>query len=160
MTKACNWIREDLHTLTPRIVYKNAEKAIEFYEKAFGAKRRMVSKSPQGNIMHAEIQVGNSVLFMVDEVPHMGCMSHESIGQAGFSLYLAVEDVDSSFKKAVDAGCTVKMPVADMFWGDRYGVVVDPFGNSWELATHKEDLSQSEIEERAKAAFCDMAKAK
>lgn len=154
MAKATSWIRSGLHTVTPRLILKDAQKAVAFYEKALGAQRRMISMTPDGaKVMHGEIQIGDSVIFVVDEVPHMGVLSPESSGAPGSSLSIAVEDADKLFNQAIAAGCTVKMPLNDMFWGDRYGAVTDPFGNTWDICTHIEDLTQAEIETRAKAAF-------
>lgn len=159
MAKATNWIRPDLHTVTPRLVFKDAQKAVKFYEKAFGAKKRVVALTPDTkSVIHAEMQIGDSVFFLVDEIPHMECLSPETTGGAGVGMALATKDVDAAFKKAVDAGCQVKMPVVDMFWGDRFGVVKDPFGHIWELSTHVEDLNPLELDRRAKEAFSQVAK--
>jgi uncharacterized glyoxalase superfamily protein PhnB len=161
MTKATSWIRAGLHTITPRLIFKNAQKAIEFYETAFGAQRRKVALTPDGQkVLHGEIQIGNSVIFIVDEVPQAGCISPESTGAPGASLALSVENVDACFRQAVDAGCNVKTPVADMFWGDRWGVVMDPFGNTWEISTHIEDLTDAEMQQRVAEACSQMAKAR
>lgn len=157
-TATANWKRQGFATLTPRLTFKDSVKAIEFYEKAFGAKRGMVNKGPDGaKTMHAEVQICDSMLMLVDEFPEMGCHAPESTGQApACSMMLYFENVDAAFEKAVAAGCTVRMPVSDMFWGDRYGMVVDPFGYVWELGTHKEDLTESEIQARAAEAFKNM----
>lgn len=161
MAKAKSWIRSGLHTVTPRLIFKDAQKAIAFYEAAFGAKRRMIALVPgTQKVMHGEMQIGDSVIFVVDEVPEQGCISPESAGVAGAGLALSVENVDVVFENAVEAGCTVKMPVSDMFWGDRWCCLNDPFGNTWEISTHMEDLSDEEMEQRVKAACQQMARAK
>jgi uncharacterized glyoxalase superfamily protein PhnB len=114
---------------------------------------------PDGkSIMHAEIKIGDSRIFLSEEFPEMGCRSPESLGGTASSLHLYVEDVDAAFKRAVAAGAQVKMPVADMFWGDRFGKLIDPFGHEWGMATHKEDLTPEEIRERANVFFAQMAK--
>jgi uncharacterized glyoxalase superfamily protein PhnB len=114
---------------------------------------------PDGkSIMHAEIKIGDSRIFLSEEFPEMGCRSPESLGGTASSLHLYVEDVDAAFKRAVSAGAQVKMPVADMFWGDRFGKLIDPFGHEWGMATHKEDPTPEEICERANAFFAQMAK--
>ena len=102
--------------------------------------------------------IGDSIIFLGDEFPDTGCRSPQSLGGASGSLYLYVEDVDATFKQAVAAGATVKMPVADMFWGDRYGQVVDPFGHVWGIGTHKEDLTPAQIKQRAEAFFAQAAR--
>jgi PhnB protein len=114
--------------------------------------------SPDGKIMHAEIQVGDSRIMLADEYPGMGCVSPASVGHATSSLYLYVPDVDAAFKRAVAAGAKVVMPVTDMFWGDRFGAVDDPSGHRWGLATHVEDPSPEEMGRRQKEFFASMAK--
>jgi uncharacterized glyoxalase superfamily protein PhnB len=149
----------EYHTITPSLIVRGAAKAIEFYAAAFGAQERMRMTGPDGrHVMHAELKIGDSFVFLSDEFPDMGCRSPESLGGTASALHLNVEDVDAAFQRAVSAGATVRMPVADMFWGDRYGKVVDPFGHEWGLATHKEDLSQEQIRKRAADYFAGMAK--
>lgn len=116
--------------------------------------------SPDGKISHAELQIGDSIVFLSDEMPNLGSKSPQSVGTNTGGLFLYVEDVDRDFKRAVDAGGKSTMPVADMFWGDRYGTFVDPFGHTWSLATRKEDLTQREMEERAKDYYAQMAQKK
>jgi len=152
-------VPEGCHTVTPYLTVRGADRAIEFYKRAFGAKEQMRMPGPGGNgIMHAELKIGDSRVFLSDEFPDMGCRSPQSLGGTASSLHLYVKDVDAAFKKAVAAGAQVKMPVADMFWGDRYGKLIDPFGHEWGIATHKEDLTPQEISKRAKAFFAQMAK--
>ncbi len=147
-------IPEGYRTITPYLMLRNGDRAIDFYKRAFGAKELMRMPGADGkSIMHAELKIGDSIVFLSDEAPDMGsCRSPESLGGASGSLFLYVKDVDAAFKRAVAAGCQVRMPLADMFWGDRYGKVADPFGHEWGLATHKEDLTPAEIGRRAKAA--------
>jgi uncharacterized glyoxalase superfamily protein PhnB len=142
-----------MNTLTPHLVVKGASQAIEFYKKAFGAQEMARLGAPDGkSLYHADLKIGDSHFFLVDEFPEAGGLSPESIGGSSVSIHMYVEDVDGAFNRAVAAGAKVKLPVADMFWGDRYGVLTDPFGHSWSLATHKEDLSPEEIRTRAQAA--------
>ena len=142
-------IPEGYHTLTPYLRVKGGEAAIEFYKKAFGAELRGKMPGPDGKtIMHAELKIGDSIIMLADECPEMGGKSPLSLGGTGLGLHVYVNDVDAAFKRAVDAGAKVKMPVSDMFWGDRYGQLQDPFGHEWSIATHKEDLPAQEIQKR------------
>jgi PhnB protein len=145
------------HTVTPYLVVSDAAKAIEFYKQAFGATERGRMAGPQGKIAHAELQIGDSFVMLSDEM--MGNKSPQTLGGSPVSLFLYVENVDSSFKRAVDAGAKADMPPADMFWGDRFGKLSDPFGHSWSLATHIEEVSPQEMEKRGKAATAEMQKA-
>jgi uncharacterized glyoxalase superfamily protein PhnB len=138
-------IPEGFHTLTPHIVVKDAAKAIEFYKKAFGAEEVMRMPGPGGKIMHADLKIGDSHLMLVDEFPEMDCHSPQSLKGSPVHLHVYVPDVDAAFKKAVAAGATASMPVTDMFWGDRYGKVTDPFGHKWSIATHQKDMTPAEI---------------
>jgi len=137
---------------------RDAARAIEFYKKAFGAVEKGVMKGPGGKVMHAELIIGDSIVMLADEFPEFGSMSPLSTGGSGMGLHIYVEDVDSAFDRAVGAGATIDMPVADMFWGDRYGKLSDPFGHKWSIATHKRDLSMEEMEEGMKAMMPDMPK--
>jgi len=151
-------VPDGYHTLTPHLVVKGASQAIAFYKKAFGAEEISRVPGPDGkSLMHAEVKIGDSRLFLVDEFPEMGCRGPQSIGGTPVTIHVYVEDVDAAFNKAVAAGAQVRMPLEDMFWGDRYGKVVDPFGHEWSLATHKEDLTPEEISKRAQAAFSECA---
>lgn len=136
------------HTVTPSIIVGDANAAIAFYKKAFGAEEVMCLRSPDGGVMHAEIKIGDSLIMMSGEWPQMG-LKAPAPGHVSSGLHIYVNEVDKSFKRAVDAGCTVIMPPGDMFWGDRYGKVVDPFGHHWGLATHIEDVSIEECARRA-----------
>ena len=144
-------IPEGYHTLTPYLIVRGGPRAIDFYRRAFGAVELMRMPAPDGErLMHAEIRIGDSNVMLSDEFPEMGGgRSPTSLGGAGASLFLYVEDVDAAFARAVAAGAKVQMPVQDMFWGDRYGRLEDPFGHVWSLATHKEDLTREEIARRA-----------
>ncbi len=129
---------------------------IELYKKAFGATERSRMASPDGKIMHAEIQIGDSMIFLADEYPGMSAAPSEG-APPSHAIYLYVQDVDSVYKQAVAAGCKEAMPVADMFWGDRFGKVVDPFGHHWNLATHIEDVAPAEMERRSMEWMAAMA---
>jgi len=152
-------IPEGFHTITPGLTCKNAAAAIELYKKAFGATEVSRMPSPDGRIMHAELKIGDSHLFLADEYPGMSAAPAAG-ATPSHSLYLYVRDVDSAYQRAVDAGCTGVMPVADMFWGDRFGKVIDPFGHHWNLATHTEEVAPAEMERRAKEWMAQMAKQK
>ncbi len=159
MTPRTKPIPQGLHSITPNLTMRDAAKAIDFYKRALGADERLRFLKPDGkSIMHAEIKTGDSIIFLSDERPDMGCRGPQSLGGTPVSLYLFVEDVDRAFNRAIAAGATMLMPVADMFWGDRCGQFVDPFGHKWSLATHKEDLSQEDIQKRGAAFFAQMAK--
>jgi PhnB protein len=141
-------IPDGYHSVTPYLTLKSADAAIKFYEKAFGAKEILRLPLPNNGVAHAEIQIGNSRVMMADEMPAYGNKSPESLGGSPIALAIYVEDVDSAFDKAVKAGATVKRPVADQFYGDRAGTLLDPFGYQWSLMTHKEDVSLEEIQQR------------
>ena len=144
MAKTKNPIPPGVHTVTPYLTVKDARKAIKFYKEALGAEEITVIDI-DGRVMHAHIKIGDSPVFMSEECPEMGKLGAETRGFATSSLLIYVADVDAAFDRAVKAGCKVGMPVADMFWGDRYCHVTDPFGQEWSIATHKEDLTQEEI---------------
>ncbi|MGA9393579.1 MAG: VOC family protein [Candidatus Sulfotelmatobacter sp.] len=140
-------IPEGYHTITPSLTVRDAARAIEFYKRAFGAVEKGVMKGPDGKVMHAELRIGDSLVMLADEFPQFGSLSPQSIGGTGTGLHIYVEDVDSAFDQAIGAGAVVEMPVTDMFWGDRFGKLVDPFGHKWSIATHNRDMSMEEIEE-------------
>ena len=144
MTKA---IPEGLHSITPALTVDGAAKAIEFYQRAFGAEEVMRAPDPSGQkIWHAAVRIGNSQFFINDTFPEMGATAQVS------RLWIYLEGVDAAFKRAVDAGASVKMPPADMFWGDRLAAVKDPFGNEWTIAQHVKDMTPAEMEQ-AQADF-------
>ena len=150
-------IPEGNHTVTAALVVRNAQKAIEFYEGAFGAKRLGVMLGPDGkSVVHAELKIGDTKIFLGDEFPDMGALSPQTLGGSAVSLNIYTEDCDAMFNKAVRMGATAKMPLADMFWGDRYGKLTDPFGHIWGIATHIEDVSEAEMERRGKEAMAAM----
>jgi len=144
-------IPDGYHSVTPYLCAKGVAQAIEFYKKAFSAAERMRIVQPDGRVGHAEIQIGDSVIMLVDEFPEMDMRSPQSLGGSAVSIYLYVEDADVIFNQAIAAGAKVKRPLADQFYGDRVGGIEDPFGHSWWISTHKEDLSPEEIEKRAAA---------
>jgi len=147
-------IPEGYHTVTPHLVIKDADKAVEFYKTAFGAEEVFRMPGPDGKtIMHAEIKIGNSHVMLNDEMPDYGAVGPQSIGGTPVTLHIYVNDVDSFFKRAIQAGAKEEMAVADMFWGDRYGKLVDPFGHKWSVATHKEDVSPEECARRMEKEF-------
>ena len=142
-------IPDGYHSLTPGLIVKGGKKAIEFYKAAFGAKELGVMYHLDGrSIMHAELQIGDSRFFLGDESKEMGALAPPTIGGTPVTLNIYTEDCDAMIKRAVAAGATVKMPAADMFWGDRYGKVIDPFGHHWGIATHKEDLTPEQMDKR------------
>ena len=144
------------HTITAGLVVRNAKKAIEFYKTAFGAKALDVMLGPDGGVMHAELKIGDTKIYLGDELPDKGAVSPQTLGGSPVSLNIYTEDCDAMFNRALSAGATVKMPLADMFWGDRYGKLTDPFGHEWGVATHKEDVSREEMERRGKEAMAAM----
>ena len=151
-------VPEGTHTITAHLSVRGAEKAIEFYQKAFGAQLLHMHKTPDGRVMHASLKVGDSQLMLADEFPGMGTPSPQALGGSPVVLNIYVENVDQLFKQAADAGAQVTMPLADQFWGDRYGQIVDPFGHHWALGSHVEDVAPEEMERRANAMFAEMSK--
>jgi PhnB protein len=150
-------IPEGYQTVTPYLALDDAAKAIEYYKKAFGAKERGRMDAPGGKIGHAELEIGDSLVMLSDALPQFTTRSPRELGGTTANVFLYVEDVDAVVKQAVDAGGTIEMEVADQFWGDRFGVVQDPFGHLWSIATHVEDVPPEEMAERAKAAFAAMS---
>ena len=149
-------IPEGYHTATPYLAVDDAAEALEYYKKAFGAKERGRMEAPDGKIGHAEIQIGDSLVMLSDPFPQASTRTPKELGGTTASVFLYVEDVDAFVQRAVDAGATVSMEVADQFWGDRFGTITDPFGHSWSVATHIEDVPPEEMAERAKAAMAAM----
>jgi uncharacterized glyoxalase superfamily protein PhnB len=151
-------VPDGFYTVTPHLIIRDAGKAIDFYKKAFGAEEVFRMPGPDGkSVMHAELKIGNSHVMMCDENPKWGCMSPLSLNGSPVKIHLYVENVDASYDRAVKAGATPAMPVSDMFWGDRYGCVKDPFGHEWSMATHVEDVSPEECAKRSKAWFSQQA---
>jgi PhnB protein len=157
MKKAASPIPSGFHTVTPSLIVRNAAEAIDFYKKALGAEEIMRMAGPDGKIGHAELKIGDSIIFLTDENPAMGCKSPQTLGGAAGNLYLYVEDVDTAFQRAIDAGGKVTMPVTDMFWGDRFGNFADPYGHTWGLSTHTQDMTPAEMEQGAKDFYAQMA---
>jgi PhnB protein len=151
-------IPEGYHSITPAITCKNAAKAIDFYKNALGASEIMRMQGPGGMVTHAELRIGDSVIFVSDEFPGMAVAPSGS-GPASSYLFLYTDNVDTVFNRAVSAGCHVDMPLDNMFWGDRYGKVTDPFGHHWGLAQHVEDVAPEEMKRRSAEWFAKMAKA-
>jgi len=156
MTKAVKPIPEGFHTVTPHLVIKGAAEAIEFYKRAFGAEVLGRMDGPGGTVGHAELKIGDSIIFLADEFPQSPTKSPQTLCCTTASLHLYVPDVDAAFKRAVSAGGRETMAVTDMFWGDRFGQLQDPFGHTWSVATHKEDVSPQETEKRAQAFWAQM----
>ena len=149
-------IPEGYHTLSTSLAMDDAAAAIEYYKKAFGAEERVRMEAPGGKIGHAELQIGDSILMLSDSFPGMTTRPPREVGAPTASVMLYVEDVDTVVQRAVDAGATVTMEVADQFWGDRFGSILDPFGHSWSIATHVEDVPPDQMAERAKEAMATM----
>jgi PhnB protein len=145
-------IPEGMHSLTPHLVCAGAADAIEFYKKAFNAVEQMRMPGPDGKLMHASVRIGDSTLMLVDENAEWGMLGPKALKGTPVTIHLYVENADATAAQAVAAGAKVTMPLADMFWGDRYGVLEDPFGHHWSVATHIRDLSPQEIQEAMKAA--------
>ena len=151
MPNAVKPIPDGYEGITPYLICKNAEAAIEFYKKAFGAEEILRIGGP-GMVGHCEMKIGNRIFMLADEFPDMGAVSPQTIGGTAVSLYIYVEDVDSFTEKAIAEGLNVLKPVSDQFYGDRSGHFEDPFGHRWGFATHMEDLTPAELNERAAAA--------
>jgi PhnB protein len=156
MAKNAPAIPKGYHTVTPSLFVEGAAKAIDFYKKALGAEELMRYAGPDGKIMHAEIKVGDSIIMLADEMPEMGGRGPKSIGGTPVSFFVFGENVEAAWKRAVDAGAKEVVPLADQFWGDRTGCLVDPFGHQWWLAQHLQDLTPEEIRKNADAFFSQM----
>ena len=140
------------HSANPYLVVNDAARAIEFYQRAFGAKESFRMAGPDGKIGHAELKIGNSIIMIADESPHTGARSPRSLHGTSAGIYLYVPDVDRVFSQALSAGAKQDQAVQDMFWGDRYGVVIDPYGHKWSFATHISDPTPEEMQAAMKAA--------
>jgi PhnB protein len=143
--------------LTPYLFIKGAAAAIEFYKNVFGATERMRMPGPEGRVMHAELQIGDSILMLADESPQMGALSPQTIGGSGSLISVYVADVDAAVAKAVAGGAKIVRPVKEQFYGDRTGGIIDPYGHIWSVATHVEDVSPEEMRKRAAAAMSQSA---
>jgi len=161
MAKATSYAPEGIRTLTPTLTLKNAREAVEWYKKAFDAHVRVMAEGPTpGSTIHGEIRIGDSAIFVVDEMPQSPSKSPASLGGVNGGITMYVADCDAVYNRAVAAGAQVVMPMADMFWGDRFSSIRDPFGCLWSIATHKEDVSPDEMEHRTREFFASMAKPK
>jgi len=152
-TQHVNPIPEGMHAVTPHLVCAGAAEAIEFYKNAFNAEEMARLEGPEGKIMHALIRIAGDAIMLMDEYPEWGSFGPKALKGSPITIHLYVEAVDRFVDRAVQAGAKVVMPVADMFWGDRYGVIEDPFGHRWSVATHIKDMSQEEIEQAAQQAM-------
>ncbi len=144
-------VPEGHRSLAPYLYVRGASSAMDFYARAFGARELFHMKGPDGKIVHAELQVGDSILMLADESPEQGARAPEAYGGTPASVFLYLPDVDIVFERATAAGATVEQPPTDMFWGDRYGKLKDPFGHEWGIATHVEDVSPEETQKRMAA---------
>ncbi len=157
MATAVRAIPEGYYTVTPHLVVRGAESAIEFYKKAFGAVERGRMAGPGGLLMHAELKIGNSIVMLCDEMPGMErWVSPDSLKGTTAALHLYVENADATFAQAIAVGAKVSMPLMDAFWGDRYGKLTDPFGHEWSISTHQHDYTPDEMRQKAEAFFAQM----
>jgi PhnB protein len=157
MSPSARPVPEGYHTATPVLTVHNGVEALEFYVKAFSATKRGGVSIFDGKVMHAEFKIGDSVFMLSDEFPAMGNKSPKTLDGSSGGIWLYVPDVDASYGQAIGAGATSIAPPTDMFWGDRFATVLDPFGHRWSIATHREDVSPAEIERRAKEFYAQMA---
>jgi uncharacterized glyoxalase superfamily protein PhnB len=156
---AVSHIPAGMHAVIPHLVLRGADKAIELYKKAFGMTEVMRMPGPDGKgVMHAEMKLGDSHIFLADEWPGMELAAPEKFGGTTVSIHLYVADCDALFAQAVAAGCKPTMPPMTMFWGDRFAKLVDPFGHSWSIATHVEDVPIAELAKRSEEAMKNMGK--
>jgi len=146
-------IPNGMHTITPHIIVRDAARAVEWYKEALGAEERSRVPLPGGKLMSVELWFGDSTVMVADEFPEMGVLSPQTVGGTSTVLHLYTEDVETLWKRAVDAGAVVLHPLQDQFWGDRHGQLTDPFGHRWGLATHVRDVPPEEIARAAAAAF-------
>ncbi|MGC2033103.1 MAG: VOC family protein [Steroidobacteraceae bacterium] len=145
--QSVNPIPEGMHTVTPHLICAGAGDAIDFYKKAFGATETSRMPGPGGKLIHASIRIGDSAVMLVDEMPEWGSLGPKVLKGSPVVIHLYVDDVDAFTARAVAAGAKVTMPVADMFWGDRYGQLEDPFGHRWSVATHVRDVSPADMQQ-------------
>ncbi len=151
MSKPVKAQPDQYHSVTPYLTVKGGAAAIDFYKKAFGATEMFRMPQPDGRVGHAEIKIGDSTIMMSDEFPEMDIVSPTTLGNTTAGLLVYVADADKTFNNAVSLGAKVNKPMADQFYGDRSGTVVDPFGHKWTIATHKEDVAPEEMEKRIAA---------
>ena len=148
-----NSIPDGFTSITPHLIIKDCAEAIGFYKNAFSAEEIYQSKMPDGRVMHGMLRIGNSIVMVADEFPEMGAVGPNTLGGTSIALHIYTEDADKLFQQATKAGATPIMPLSDMFWGDRYGQVQDPYGHRWAIATHTRDVSSEEMQEAAKKMF-------
>jgi len=158
MAQAVKPVPEGFHTVTPHLICRNAERALEFYKNALGAEILSVTKDEKQKVMNAQLKIGDSMVMVVDEFPEWHSLSPLSLNGSPVTLHIYTADADAAFAKAVAAGAQPTMPMMDAFWGDRYGQVSDPYGHKWSIATHKQNLTQEEIRVAAQRAFAAMPK--
>ena len=139
-------IPDGMHTVTPHLICDGAAGALDFYKKAFGAVELSRMPDANGKVMHASMRIGDSIIMLNDEMPEWGTFGPKSLKGSAVTIHLYVENADAAFDRAVSAGAKVTMPLADMFWGDRYGKLEDPFGHQWSIATHMRDVSHEEMQ--------------
>lgn len=151
-----NYLAKGFHSLTPHLVITGAAKAVEWYQKALGAELVNLSPMPDGRLMHATLRFGDSMLMLADCFSEMGQKSPRELGTSPVVINYYVPDCDTVWNQALAAGATVRFPLGDQFWGDRYGQIVDPFGHIWAIGTHKEDLTPEELGRRAREAMAQM----
>jgi PhnB protein len=151
-------IPQGMHSVTPHLVCAGAARAIEFYKQAFGAEEGARLPGPDGRLVHASVKIGDSQVMLVDEMPEWGALGPKSLKGTPVTIHLYVEDVDALVARAVKAGAKVTMPVADQFWGDRYGKLEDPFGHHWSVATHVRDVSVEEMQDAMRQMAKSMKK--
>jgi PhnB protein len=149
-------VPEGYHTLTTYLAVEDAARAIDFYKEAFGAEETVRMPGPDGSVAHAELQIGDSKLMLSDPFPQSNVRPPAERGGPTASVFMYVDDADAVFERAQAAGATVAMPLENMFWGDRFGSLADPFGHVWSVATHVEDVPEEEMAERASAAMAEM----
>ncbi len=147
MNQAVRPIPEGYRTVTPHLVCDKAGEAIDFYKKAFGAVELARMPGPDGRIMHAELRIGDSPIMLADAFPEFGSQGPLALKGSPVTIHLYVNDADAAWARALEAGARPTMELADMFWGDRYGQVADPFGHLWSIATHKRDMTDEQIRE-------------
>jgi PhnB protein len=150
-------VPEGYHTITPYLAVDSAAEAIDFYRRAFGAKERVRMDGPGDSIMHAELEIGDSLIMLSDPFPQASTVPPKQLGGTSVSIFVYVENIDELYKKAIDAGASSLMEPDDMFWGDRFGSVQDPFGHSWTIATHIEDVAPEEMQRRSEEFMAQMA---
>ncbi len=156
MAGKVNPIPSGYHSVTPYLTSSDASRAIEFYKQAFGAQEVSRMPTPNGKIGHAELKIGDSMIMISDDMRGASASSPQSQAGPSVGIFLYIDDIDSVFNRAVGAGAKAEMPPQDMFWGDRYGKLTDPFGVQWALATHTEDIQAQEMEKRAREAMAKM----